>query len=125
MNLPAKELVIDFDFISQESEEQYKGSFTILCKLTIGQKHLMELEKNRLLGDMVNPTDELMAMAIVLSSLRAKISDGPSWWKDSLGGAKIEDEDVLYALFKATGEAEQKWKDQLKKKISAPAITAQ
>jgi hypothetical protein len=116
MDLPSKEKTFDFDHVGQEIGKEYKGRFTVLCVLNVGQKHSLALEKTRLLGNYLNPTDDLAGLAIILANLRAKIIDAPEWWKQSNGGAAIEDEDALVALYRKVQEAEFEWKEELKKK---------
>lgn len=115
MDLPAKQQVFDFEHIT-ELGKKYDGQFTVLCSLNVGQKHMMELEKTRLLGNFPNPTDSLDGIAIILSNLRAKILNGPSWWTQSGGGYNIEDEDALVALYRNVLDVEVKWKTDLKEK---------
>lgn len=112
MDLPKNESVFDFDFIS-ELGRKYEGRFTALCVLDMGQKHRLELEKTRLLGNHANPTDGLAGIAIVLATLRSKIIDAPEWWKQSNGGFLIKDEDVLVALYDKIQAAEAEWRNQL------------
>ena len=120
MDLPLKQKVFDLNFTA-EFGKKYEGQFTVLCRLNIAQKHAMELEKTRLLGNYANPTDQLAGLAIFLSTLRAKIVDAPEWWKQSLGGAAIEDEDVLGELYNKVQEAEKQWKDEMMKKAQPEA----
>jgi hypothetical protein len=112
MDLPNIQSVFDFDFTS-DLGKRYDGRFTVLCVLDMGQKHRLELERTRLLGNHQNPTDALAGIALVLSSLRVKVVDGPEWWKQSGGGLLIKDEDALVALFNKIEEAEIEWRKQL------------
>lgn len=114
MALPNKEKTFDFDFTTSLGK-QYTGIFTVKCLLNIGEKHQMELEKTRLLGNYSNPTEELYGIATVLSSLRAKLTDSPDWWKQSRAGANLEEEDLLVALHNKVLEAENQWMEDLKK----------
>lgn len=127
MDLPLKHQVFDFEYIT-ELGKKYDGQFTVRCSLNIGQKHAMELEKSRLLGNFASPTAGLEGLAIVLSNLRHKVIDGPPWWTQSNGGANIEDEDALVALFRKLEETEIKWKtdllDKAKKAQESQALTA-
>lgn len=116
MDLPNKERTFEFEHIGQDTSREYKGRFTVLCSLNVGQKHALALEKTRLLGNYPNPTDDLAGFAIILANLRAKIVDAPEWWKQSNGGATLEDEDALVALHRKVQEAEFQWKEDLKKK---------
>jgi len=123
MSLPSKEKVFDFEYIGELTGKKYDGSFTVLCILNTGLKHTMELEKTRLLGNYTNPTDELFGLALILSSLRVKIKDGPEWWRQSAGGNLIDDEGVLVKLYQKIGEAEVQWKEDLKKKTQEAVST--
>ena len=113
MDLPKIESVVDFNFTS-ELGKKYEGSFTVLCLLDMGQKHRLELEKTRLLGNYANPTDGLSGIAVILANLRIKIIDGPEWWKQSNGGYTIKDEDAIVALFDRVVAAEVEWKKSLR-----------
>lgn len=124
MDLPNKEKTFDFDYVAELTGKKYDGRFTVLCSLNIGQKHAMALEKTRLLGSYQNPTDDLFGFAVILSSLRAKVIDGPEWWKQSRGGSGIEDEDVLLELYNKVQEAEAQWKETLKQKAASSTQTA-
>lgn len=116
MNLPDKESVFDFDFTSDLTGKKYEGRFTVLCRLDMGQKHRLELEKTRLLGNYPNPTDGLAGIAVVLANLRIKVTDAPDWWKQSNGGYLIEDEDALVTLYDRVIAAETEWLEKLKQK---------
>lgn len=116
MDLPSKETTFDFEHIGEETGKKYEGRFTVLCSLTVGQKHALALEKTRLLGNYPNPTDDLAGLAIILANLRAKIVEAPEWWKQSGGGNSIEDESALVVLYRMVQEAEFKWKEDLKNK---------
>jgi hypothetical protein len=80
------------------------------------QKHLLELDKTRLLGNYSNPTDELSGIAIILATLRARIVDAPEWWKQSDGGFNITDIDALSSLYDKVLTAEVEWRNKLKEK---------
>jgi hypothetical protein len=112
--LPSK--VRTFYFNYNGDLRQYEGTFTVLANLNIGQRHALALEKNRLLGNLQNPTDDLVGYSLILAELRTKIIDGPDWWKESQGGSLLEEEGVLVELFKSIQKAEQEWKEELKSK---------
>lgn len=115
MDLPTTETVFDFDFTS-DLGKKYDGQFTVRCLLNMRQKHLLELDKTRLLGNYSNPTDELAGIAIILATLRARIIDAPEWWKQSDGGFNITDIDALSALYDKVLTAEVEWRNKLKEK---------
>jgi len=125
MDLPNKEHVFDFQHTGIDTGKKYEGRFTVLCVLNMGQKHKLELEKTRLLGNYQNPTDGLLGMAIILATLRTKIVDAPEWWKQSVGGTLIEDEDALVALFDKVAAAEEEWRQKMKEKSQKAQETLQ
>lgn len=118
MDLPKKERTFSFDFNSLESGLTYEGTFTVKCKLNVGEKYQLELEKSRLMSDMINPTNGLAGMAIAISTLRAKIADGPNWWLQGRG-IGIEDEDALVALYEKVEEECSNWRKELEEKAKA------
>lgn len=123
MDLPTTDAVFDFSFTS-DLGKKYEGQFTVRCLLNMRQKHVLELEKTRLLGNYSNPTDELAGIAIILATLRARIVDAPEWWKQSDGGFNISDIDALNALYDKVLTAEVEWRTKLKEKAKKAAETA-
>lgn len=117
MDLPKKETSFDFQYES-ETGEKYEGLFTVLSVLDMRNKHLLELEKTRLIGDHVNPTNELAGIAILLANLRVRIIDGPEWWKQSDGGYNITDSTVLTKLYDQVMKAEIDWRAKLKERAT-------
>ena len=115
MDLPSTQSVFDFEFTS-ELDKKYEGRFTVNCLLNMRQKHLLELEKTRLLGNFPNPTDELAGISVILATLRHRIVDAPDWWKQSDGGYNLTDFDVLTALYDKVLNAEVEWRTKLKEK---------
>lgn len=115
MDLPTTQSVFDFEYTS-ELGKKYDGQFMVHCVLNMRQKHALELEKTRLLGNYANPTDELAGIAVILSNLRGRIISGPSWWEQSDGGYSIMDIDVLTALYNKVLQAETEWRTKLKEK---------
>jgi hypothetical protein len=120
MELPKNEDIVEIDMLGDTTLKKYEGQFTIRCVLSAGQRHAMELEKSRLMGTSPQPTDALVGLAEVLGTLRAKIVEAPEWWKQSLGGSNLSDENVLMELYNKIGEAEIQWRDKVKK-LANPA----
>lgn len=118
MDLPKKERTFYFDYTSLESGQVYEGNFTIKCKLNVADKYQLELEKSRLISDMQNPTNGLAGIAIALSTLRARIIDGPNWWTQGRG-LSIEDEDALVTLFDKVETESLEWRKELEAKAKA------
>lgn len=121
MNFPSTDKTFYFDHTTIFGN-RYEGNFTIRCNLNVGQKHRLELEKTRLLGNYPNPTDELVGYAVVLANLRHKLTDAPNWWVQSRGGETIEEEEVLAELYAKLQEMEVEWRRELIEKAK-PAET--
>lgn len=119
MNFPNTEKTFYFDYTTQFGN-RYEGNFTVKCLLSAGEKHRLELEKSRLLGNSVNPTDDLVGLAVVLSNLRHRITDAPNWWTQSRGGEEIKEEDVLAELYSKTQDSEIEWRRELIEKNKKP-----
>ena len=113
--LPKNERSFDVDVVGDTTGVQYKGTFTTRCVLNMAGRHAMELEKTRLMSDYANPSPGLAGISITLSTLRAKIVEGPAWWKDSDNGATIIDDNVLILLYDETNRIESEWRKELKK----------
>jgi hypothetical protein len=114
-SLPKNEKSFDIDMHGDVTGLHYKGTFTARCVLSIASRHAMELEKTRLMADYANPSNGLAGIAIALSSIRAKIVEGPAWWKDSDGGANLLDENVIFRLYDECNKLEAAWRKELKK----------
>ena len=119
MNFPSTEKTFYFDYTTAFGN-RYEGNFTVKCLLSVGEKHRLELEKTRLLGNHPNPTDELVGIAVILSNLRHRITDAPNWWAQSRGGETIREEDVLAELFAKTQDVEIEWRRELIEKSLKP-----
>ena len=124
MELPKNEATFDIDLQGDTTFKQYQGQFTCRCVLSMGQKHAMELERTRLLGNHASPTEDLKGIAIIFANLRAKIIDAPEWWKQSLGGATISDENVLIELYDQVEKAEIEWRQKVKE-LANPSTESQ
>lgn len=114
-SLPKNEKSFDIDLKGETTDLQYKGTFTARCVLNIANRHAMELEKTRLMADYANPSNGLAGIAIALSSIRAKITDGPAWWKNSDAGANLIDENIIFILYDECNKLESAWRKELKK----------
>lgn len=122
MSLPNTEVSFDFDGIGAETGKKYEGTFTVRCILSIAQKQAMELERTRLTGGYANPTDELYGIALILSTLRAKIVTGAPFWEQGKG-ADIFDENILVALHNKIKEVSIQWKEKIQQ--VKPELTSQ
>lgn len=114
-SLPKNERSFDIDVIGDATGVQYKGTFTAKCILNMAGRHAMELEKTRLMSDYANPSAGLAGISITLATIRAKVIEGPAWWKDSDGGSTIIDDNVLIYIYDEIAKLESAWRKELKK----------
>jgi hypothetical protein len=113
--LPKNQKSFDINSVGETTGLEYKGAFTVKCALSISEKHKLELERTRLTADYANPTAGLAGIAIAMSNLSVRIVEGPAWWKNSNNGSDILDEEIVFELYEKCREAEQAWKESLKK----------
>jgi hypothetical protein len=121
MELPSREKNFYFD-VNGESGFRYEGHFAIKCRLNIAERHGMESDRSRLLGDSKNPTQDLQALALTLSTCRAHIAKGPEWFTQSRG--LLEDEEVLYELYNKIVNTAEEWRKEVSDKANEKAKEA-
>ena len=112
--LPKRERTFQFESVGNDTGRKYEGKFTVKTILKIREKHQLELEKTILQADTKSPTAGLRGISNVLAELRVRVVDGPEWWKQSEGGADLDDENVLLDLYDKTLEQEAEWRKDLK-----------
>ena len=117
-DLPKKEQTFAFREEGDVTMQTYEGEFTVRAILNVGQKHQLELEKTILQADSKAPTAGLSGISNVLAELRVRIISGPEWWENSRGGATIDDENVLLALYTQVLDTEIEWRNSLRKKTT-------
>ena len=114
-NLPKNEKTLDLDIEGFVTGVKYQGQFIVKCILDIAGNHALEMEKTRLQADYANPTDGLAGISEYLAEIRARTIKAPDWWTNNSNGYTIIDQNVLIQIFNKCKEAEQQWKDDLKK----------
>lgn len=117
--LPPNEKSFDFKEVGATTGLEYEGRFKCKCILDISGKHALELEKTRLMADFANPTGGLEGIALTIATIRAKLTDWPSWWEEQNRGLNVLDENIIMALFDAVVEEEINWRAALRKKAEA------
>ena len=116
MDLPKNERKFHFSEKGDATQHQYEGDFLVKCVLDIGDKVVLGIEKSRITADLVNPTNHLEAIGVILSNLRVRIIESPEWWKQSKGGFDIIDENIISSLYQKALEQEQEWVEALRDK---------
>lgn len=115
--LPKKERTFSFETEGELTKRKYDGEFTVHAVLNMGLKHQLELEKTILQADTKSPTPGLRGIASVIAELRVRIIDGPEFWKQSLGGMRIEDENVIFELYDKVTAQEAEWRKELEESL--------
>ena len=118
MSLPDRNRQFYFDYID-EFGNRTEGQFTIKCRLTMRERHMMELEKSRILGGHKGPTNSLMGIAMMVSTLETHIVDAPNWWKQSNYGMDLEDENIVVELYDRVTTEQFDWRNELIEKTIA------
>lgn len=114
--LPKNEKNFTIDVVGESTGHAYQGEFTVICVLSMGQRHQEAIEKTRLMADYANPSNDLYSVATTLAALRTRIKDSPEWWKQSAGGTSILDDEIILTLWEKAMECEKNWRDELKAK---------
>lgn len=93
---------VEFD-ISIKGEltgKSYEGSFVAKTKLSVIEKLAQDALYRQIVG--ANPQDasvEVKQLGNAISYLAKHLTKAPSWWTESDGGLKIEDMNVIDAVF--------------------------
>lgn len=114
MDLPKDIKTFTFECEGDTTTKKYDGDFTVKCILNMRDKRLLEIEKSSIRADMANPTPDLVAYSTILATLRVRIQEAPEWWKQSVGGYELKDENVIVELFDKVMDQETKWREELK-----------
>ena len=116
MDLPKNVKSFSLDYVGQITGKKYQGTFTVKCVLNMAEKRRLEIEKSTLSADLVNPTDNLAAIAVITATLRIKVIDAPDWFKQSIKTLDVLDEDVFLEIFDKTREKSEEWYNEVKAK---------
>ena len=117
MNLPKNERTFEFCEKGDVTFKEYKGSFTVKCVLSMLDKRILEVEKSRIMADISNPTNELIALSTIMANLNVRIIESPSWWKEANNGNNIQDENIIVTLFDKVMDQEEEWRKEVKNMV--------
>ena len=107
-----------FSVEGEVTGHKYEGQFTTKCVLSVSDKRVLEIEQSRLSMDLLNPTDNLVAISRVVANLRVRIQDAPDWFDQIIGNLDILDDNVIFELYSKCLDASNEWRDELKKKAA-------
>ena len=116
MNLPKNEKSFMLTVEGDVTSHKYEGQFTVKCVLSMADKRLLEIEQSRLSVDLLNPTNDLVAISRVVANLRVRVMDAPDWFDQIIGNLDVLDDNVIFEIYSECLKASSEWKDELKKK---------
>ena len=116
MNLPKNEKSFMLSVAGEVTGHKYEGQFTVKCVLSMADKRLLEIEQSRLSVDLMNPTNNLVAISRVVANLRVRVINAPDWFDQIIGSLDILDDNVVFELYSKCLDASNEWQEELKKK---------
>lgn len=116
MNLPKNEKSFMFSAEGEVTGHKYEGSFSTKCILSLSDKRVLEIEQSRLSVDLLNPTENLIAISRVIANLRVRILDAPDWFDQIISTLDTLDDNIIFELYSNCLEKSNEWRDELKEK---------
>jgi hypothetical protein len=116
MDLPKNQKSFEISHIGEVTGKKYEGTFTVKCVLNLADKRKVEIERSSISADLNNPTENLSAIASVVSNLRVRVVESPDWFKQSISNLDILDEDVLIEVFSKCLSKSDEWLAEVKKR---------
>lgn len=116
MNLPKNEKSFFFSKEGEITGHKYEGQFNVKCVLSVADKRALEIEQSRLSMDLLNPTDNLVAISRVVANLRVRVLGAPDWFDQIIGNLDILDDNIIFELYGESLDRAAEWRDDLKKK---------
>ena len=116
MNLPKNEKTFLLSVEGDVTGHKYEGQFSTKCVLSMADKRVLEIEQSRLSMDLLNPTDNLIAISRVVANLRVRIIEAPDWFDQIIGSLDILDDNIIFELYGKCLDASNEWSEELKKK---------
>ena len=115
MDLPKNEKSFLLNHTGELTGRKYEGTFTVKCVLNMADKRRLEIEKSSISADLMNPTNNLSAIATVIANLRVRVVNAPDWFKQSIQTLDLLDEDVFFELYSTCLNKSEEWLNEVKK----------
>jgi len=116
MDLPKNQKSFEISHVGETTGKKYEGTFTVKCVLNLAEKRKIEIERSTISADLNNPTENLSAIAGVVSNLRVRVVDAPDWFKQSIATLDILDEEIFFHIFSKCLDKSEEWTTEVKKK---------
>jgi len=115
MDLPKNEKSFLLNHVGEITGRKYEGTFTVKCILNVADKRRLEIEKSAISADLLNPTENLSAISIVVANLRVRVINAPDWFKQSIQTLDFIDEDVIFEIYSLSLKKAEEWIKEVKK----------
>jgi hypothetical protein len=116
--LPKNEKTFSINVEGEITGERWVGDFTCVCVPWGGLRNKIAREEIREQGDNDNVTGELFLRARWMANTQNRIIAAPEWWRSSLNGAKLLDDNVLKEVYDQCIEAEIEWRRKVRDKAT-------
>ena len=113
--LPPNESTFHLKVVGERTKKVYEGDFTAKCVLTNGETIEVGLKLDRYNGGSTTLAPQFVLMNRVLAELEVRLKKSPEWWRESDYSRTLQDQNVMYEVFKKAMEAEKAWTDKLNK----------
>lgn len=100
--------------VGSTTGEEFKGIFKCRPILTHAQQLGRDQFRRDLLGvDPDSASPRALNQATLLSEIAARLTDAPSWWKDSRDGRELYDDEPVAAIYSEVIQAENNFRDAI------------
>jgi hypothetical protein len=101
----------DVNILGNIHKQTYMGNFKVKCVLSpLDYINADKLYRDLLGDNMAMASDRAKNLAFALSQLKYRVIEAPAFWEHrELGGAHIEDDNVIMSILELAIEAEQKY----------------
>jgi hypothetical protein len=110
--LPRQETTFQFSCTGSETMQRYSGEFTVKLLLTNGEILKVGRLTDQFTGS--SPTFLYTNFARALAELHVRIVEAPKFWKDSMSGLELADQNVILELDTKIAEKIVEYKTSVK-----------
>lgn len=113
--LPTHEKSVHIDVVGNQTNERFRGDFTVKTLLTNSELLEAALAIDRMGGGSTTLPVGYSLFIRALAELDVRVVDAPKWWKDSQGGRNLLDQNVVTEIYSAALKAATDYKAELDK----------
>jgi hypothetical protein len=106
--------------IGETTGFEYLGQFRVKPVLTQGEQLVRDAAMRELLGSAAKEASgRAVSQALLISEIRIRSIETPTWWTESRAGLGLLDESPLGVIYDKIQEVETNWKKDVKAKADA------